>query len=118
MFTPITLDHFQNPRNSGALEGAGVRVEVSNPACGDIMELALQIEGPRIAAARFRVRGCVAAIACGSLLTEMISGRSLAEARDLRREELLAVLGGLPSESQHASHLAMDALAAALRQAG
>jgi nitrogen fixation NifU-like protein len=110
------LDHFEHPRNVGEIEGADAVAEVENPACGDIMRLSLKLEGGRIAQARFRTRGCVPSIACGSALTELLEGKSVAQARALRREELVAAVGGLAPESQHASHLALDALAAALRQ--
>lgn len=110
------LDHFEHPRNVGEIEGADAVAEVENPACGDIMHLSLKVEGGHIAAARFRTRGCVPSIACGSALTELIVGKSVAEARAMRREDLVAAVGGLQNASQHASHLAMDALAAALSQ--
>jgi len=110
------LDHFEHPRNVGEIEGADAVAEVENPACGDIMRLSLKLDGGRIAQARFRTRGCVPSIACGSALTEMLTGKSVPQARALRREDVVAAVGGLENASQHASHLAMDALAAALRQ--
>jgi nitrogen fixation NifU-like protein len=115
-YSPQLLEHFEHPRNVGEVEGADAVAEVENPGCGDIMRLSLKLEGGRIAQARFRTRGCVPSIACGSALTEMLAGKSVAEARALRREELVAAVGGLAPESQHASHLALDALAAALEQ--
>jgi len=115
-YSPQLLDHFEHPRNVGEVEGADAVAEVENPACGDILRLSLKLEGGRIVEARFRTRGCVPSIACGSALTELLQGKSVAEARALRREELVAAVGGLENASQHASHLAMDALAAALRQ--
>lgn len=78
------------------------------------MQLAVKLRDGRIEAARFRTRGCVASIACGSLLTEMLHGRTPAKASAIRREELVAGVGGLSNESMHASHLAMDALKAVL----
>ncbi len=115
MYSPQVLDHFQNPRNAGELPDADVSVQMENPACGDILKLALKVNDGRITAARFKAKGCVPAMACGSLLTEMLVGRSLAQVRQLRREQLVQAIGGLPNESMHASHLAMDALAAALK---
>lgn len=115
-YSPQVLDHFEHPRNVGELPGADASARVENPACGDIMQLWLRVAGGRIAEVRFQTKGCVTSIACGSKLTEMLHGRSLAEARMLRREELAAALGGLTPETTHASHLAMDALAAALKQ--
>ena len=115
-YSPQLLDHFEHPRNVGEVEGADAVAELENPACGDLMRLSLKLEGGRIVQARFRTRGCVPSIACGSALTELLEGKSLAEARALSREELVAAVGGLENASQHASHLALDALAAALVQ--
>ncbi len=74
------------------------------------MKLAVKLSGGRIGEVRFRTRGCVASIAAGSCLTEIIQGMSLAQATALTREQLLETMGGLPSASVHATHLAMDAL--------
>ncbi len=84
------------------------------PACGDILELTMKIADGRIAEIRFRAKGCVAAMACASALTELVRGKTIDEARKLTREELLRAVGGLPRASSHASHLAMDALQAVL----
>lgn len=114
MYSQQVLDHFQNPRGVGELEDATVSVEVQNPACGDLMRLWLRVEDGRVTEARFKAKGCVPSIACGSKLVEMVSGMDVARLRSLRREQLVEELGGLPGASQHASHLAMDALRAAL----
>ena len=116
MYSPQVIEHFEHPRNVGEVEAASATAEVENPACGDIMRLSLRVEGGRIAEARFRTQGCVTAIACGSALTEMLAGRTVAEAAGLRREELVTILGGLSNETMHASHLAMDALRTALQR--
>jgi nitrogen fixation NifU-like protein len=115
-YSGIVLDHFQNPRNTGDLREADAEVRMENPACGDIMTLALTLANGRIDKVRYRVRGCVAAIAAGSCLTELIQDKPLAEAEALTRQQLVDALGGLPNASIHASHLAMDALNAALRK--
>ncbi|HEX2713198.1 MAG TPA: iron-sulfur cluster assembly scaffold protein [Candidatus Acidoferrales bacterium] len=114
MYNPAVLDHFKNPRNAGELPGATATVEVSNPACGDIMELAVRVAGGRIADARFRTRGCVTAIACGSLLTELVRGKTLDEARRITYQQISEALGGLPPATVHGSQLACDALTAVL----
>lgn len=77
--------------------------------------LTLKLEGKRIADIRFRAKGCVPAMACGSAITESVKGRNVDEARQLSREELVQKVGGLAQASAHASHLAMDTLAALLR---
>ena len=116
MYSPQVLDHFEHPRNAGKAAEPDAFVMMENPACGDTLQLTVKMQDGRIAEIRFLARGCVAAMACGSALTELVRGRSLEQAKELRREELLAAVGGLPPASAHASHLAMDALAAALRQ--
>lgn len=114
MYSPQVLDHFEHPRNAGTVADADASVRIENPACGDVLELTVRIVEGRIAEIRFRAKGCVAAMACGSAATELVSGKTVAEARKLGREDVLGAVGGLPAASSHASHLAIDALAAVL----
>jgi nitrogen fixation NifU-like protein len=116
MYSPAMLDHFQNPRNAGELPPPAVTVDVSNPACGDIMRLSLLVEQNQIRDVRFKAKGCVAAIACGSLLTELVQGKSLEDAAQLSAAGIAGGLGGLPPASGHAAVLAEDALKAALKK--
>lgn len=116
MYSPQVLDHFEHPRNAGEVTAPDASVQIENPACGDILKLTLRVINGRIAEIRFLAKGCVPAMACGSLLTELIQGKTVEEARKLRREELVSTIGGVPEASTHASHLAMDALRAALKQ--
>ena len=115
MYSAELLDHFQNPRNAGEVEVPDRAARLENPVCGDILELTLKLEDSRIADIRFRAKGCVPAMACGSAITELAKGKSVEEARQLSREDLARKVGGLPPASEHASHLAMDTLAALLR---
>jgi nitrogen fixation NifU-like protein len=117
MYSAQVLDHFQNPRNAGQVQNPDARVEIENPACGDILELTARIAAGQIAEIRFRAKGCVSAMACGSALTERVAGMSLNDAQRLRREELVEGIGGLPEASQHAAYLAIDALRALLKKA-
>jgi nitrogen fixation protein NifU and related proteins len=110
MYSAQVLDHFQNPRNAGQVQDPDARVEIENPACGDILELTARIAAGQITEIRFRAKGCVSTMACGSALTEMVTGMSLDDAQRLRREELVEGIGGLPEASQHAAYLAIDAL--------
>ena len=114
MYSPQVLDHFEHPRNAGEVTDPQASVQIDNPVCGDILRLTLRIAEGRVSEIRFRAKGCVSAMACASLLTELVSGRTLADARRLRREELTEAIGGLPEASAHASALAIDALRAAL----
>lgn len=112
MYSAAVLDHFQNPRNAGKLEPPAATVSVENPVCGDILELSARVEAGRIAEARFRTRGCVTALACSSLLTELLRGKTLAEARAITPEQLSEQLGGLSQATFHAAQLARDAVLA------
>jgi nitrogen fixation protein NifU and related proteins len=116
MYSAQVLDHFQHPRNPGEVANADSSVQIENPACGDVLKLTLRLVEGRIAEIRFLAQGCVPTMACASLLTELLQERSIAEARQLRREDLVKAIGGLPKASLHASHLAMDALNAALNK--
>jgi len=124
VYSAELLDHFQNPRNAGQVEAPDRTARLENPVCGDILELSVILEKPlettnpdrkRIADIRFRAKGCVPTLACGSAITELVKGRTVAEARNLSREDLIRNVGGLPPASDHASHLAIDTLAALLR---
>jgi nitrogen fixation protein NifU and related proteins len=114
MYSPQVLDHFEHPRNAGTVANADTTARIENPACGDVLELTVKIAEGRIAEIRFRAKGCVAAMACGSAVTELVCGRTVDEAKKLSREDLVRAVGGLPAASTHASHLAMDALAAVM----
>lgn len=114
MYSTAVLDHFKSPRNSGDLPSATATVEVTNPACGDMCQLSARVEDGRIAEARFKTRGCVTSIACGSALTELMQGKSLAELRAITPDQISQLLGGLPPATFHGSQLACDALEALL----
>jgi NifU-like protein involved in Fe-S cluster formation len=116
MYSPQLLDHFQNPRNAGEIADADATADIENPACGDALRLTLKVNDGQIIQAKFKAKGCVAAIASASALTEMLAGSSLVNAKTLRREDVSKAVGGLPQASTHAAQLAIDALAAALRQ--
>jgi nitrogen fixation protein NifU and related proteins len=118
MYSPQLLEHFEHPRNTGVVDAPDASVRIENPACGDVLELTVKADAGRIEEIRFRAKGCVASMACASALTELARGRTLAEARKLSRDELLRAVGGLPAASEHASHLAMDALRAVLDKLG
>jgi len=116
MYSAELLDHFQNPRHPGDVPNADAMVEIENPACGDVLRLTLRIESGRVAEIRFKAKGCVPSMACASVLTELVTGQTLDETRALKRDTVIAAVGGLPQASTHAAQLALDALQAALNQ--
>jgi nitrogen fixation NifU-like protein len=115
MYSAELLDHFEHPRNSGELPDAGAHVRLQNPACGDILELAVKITAGCIAEIRFRAKGCVPAMACASAITELAKGKSIADARSIGKDDVIRAVGNLPPASGHAAQLAVDALRAVLK---
>ena len=111
-------DHIAHPRNAGELPDANANGEETNPICGDRMRLSLKVGGGRIEAARFLAYGCPPTLVCGSVLTEMITGKTVEDAMLLTRKDLLSKLGGLPSRKHHAAALAIETLRAALQSCG
>jgi nitrogen fixation NifU-like protein len=118
MYSEILLDHFQNPRNAGEMREPTAQMELSNPVCGDVLRLAVRIEGGRVREVRFLCRGCTASIACASLLTEKMVGRAIGDLGGITSDEIAAELGGLPPASAHAAQLAGEALAAIVKAVG
>ena len=117
MYSRRLLDHFQNPRNVGDLEPPAVTVEVSNPACGDILRLSVRFENEIAVEARYRVRGCTASIAAGSALTEWLAGKTKSEMTALDTRIIEDAVDGLAAESKHAAILCVDGVKQLLRRA-
>ncbi len=117
VYSEALLDHFQNPRNVGELPVPAVTVEVSNPACGDILRLSVRFENGIVREARYKVRGCTASIAAGSALTEWIAGKTRVELAAFLPAAIDEAVGGLPVESKHAAALCADGVKALLRGA-
>ena len=115
MYSEVFLDHFKNPRNVGELAPPAVTVEISNPACGDILRLSARFEDGRAAEVAYKVRGCTASIASGSALTEWMSGKSRAELAALTAATIESAVGGLIPESKHAAVLCVDGVKALLK---
>ena len=115
MYSSQVLDHFEHPRNAGTVDLPDGVAQVENPVCGDVLRLTAHISQGRISEIKFLAKGCVPVMACASALAEFLEGKPISEALGLKREELVRGLGGLPEASSHASHLAMDALAALVK---
>lgn len=116
MYSPIVIDHFANPRNTGVIEDADAVGEVGNPVCGDMMTFYIKVQNDTIVDVKFQTFGCVAAIAVSSIVSEMAKGKTLEEARQITRKAVAEALGGLPPNKMHCSNLGAEALALAIEQ--
>jgi nitrogen fixation NifU-like protein len=110
------LEHFQNPRHVGQLPPPAITVEVTNPACGDVLRLGARMEAGRVAEVRYQVRGCTASIGAGSALTEWMLGKTAAELSAISPEIIEDALGGLQPASKHAAVLCADGVKRLLRE--
>lgn len=116
MYSQQILDHFHHPRNVGEMDEPTTVAETRNPVCGDVMKLWILACKGKVCEVKFKVQGCIPAVACGSWLTEAISGKAVSEAASITAEQIESGLGGLPAASRHASALAISALKQALKE--
>lgn len=118
LYSSEVMDHFQKPHNMGEIKDPSGVGRVGNPTCGDLMELQIKIVKKNgleyIEDAKFQTFGCGAAIATSSMMTDMIIGKSLTEARQITNQAVTRALGGLPPVKRHCSVLAEEALEKAL----
>lgn len=110
MYSSGVFDHFHNPRNVGEIDKPTAVASATNPVCGDVMKLWIVVRDGKVFEARFKVQGCVPAVACGSWLTEAIKGKAIPELAAISAQKIETGLGGLPAASRHASSLAIAAL--------
>jgi len=115
--SPQVSEHSERPRNYGPLSQFNGHARITGP-CGDTMEFWIQVSEERILEAGFTTTGCGPSRAAGSMATELVIGKPLAEASRIEPADVLAALGGLPDESEHCALLASNTLKAAIRDFG
>jgi nitrogen fixation NifU-like protein len=113
-YSDIVLDHYRNPRNVGEVRGTAAVAQVGDQSTGDVLKISMRIADGRVADARFKAFGCTAAIAAGSMVTTLLLGRSVEEARRLSNRDVVRALGGLPESKMECSVLAEQAIHEAL----
>ena len=115
MCSKTVLDHFSNPRNVGVIEDADGYARVESPVHNDLIDLYIQVKEGKLVDIKYRVRGCVAAIASTSMASEIALGLPLDEAMALTADQVAEALGGLPESKVACSVLAPSALRQAIQ---
>ena len=118
MYNPKTIDHFSHPRNMGELKDFDAKAEGGNPVCGDVVKLWIKLSTSKniIKDIKFKAFGCGACIASSSALTEMVKGKTVAEALKITREDISDHLGGLPEQKMICSNFSIDVLKKTLKE--
>ncbi|MBR2349654.1 MAG: iron-sulfur cluster assembly scaffold protein [Clostridia bacterium] len=114
MYNDRVLEVFANPKNVGEIENASGVGTIGNASCGDIMRVYILVENDVIIDAKFKTFGCAAAIATASVATDMLIGKTIEEALQIKNADVVAYLGGLPPQKIHCSVLAEEAIQAAV----
>lgn len=115
MYNDKVITVFKELKNVGALQGANGIGKVGNSACGDIMKVYLKINDEGVIEdAKFKTFGCVAAIASTSIATEMVKGKTIKEALEVKNSDVIEKLGGLPPQKIHCSIMAEEAIRSAI----
>jgi nitrogen fixation NifU-like protein len=115
-YSETLMDHFQSPRNSRVMDAPDLVGRVGELGRGPFMVLYLRMSGDRVERATFQTYGCGSTIACGSVLTELVAGRSAPECLALTPEDLVAALDGVPEDKLHGPAMAVAALRDALER--
>ncbi|MHC1567026.1 MAG: iron-sulfur cluster assembly scaffold protein [Candidatus Syntropharchaeia archaeon] len=113
IFTERVVEEAYNPKNVGEIENPDGSARITGP-CGDTMQIHLKIKNGKIVDSRFLTDGCGPTIACGSLVTELVKGKTIEEVLRMDENDILEVLGGLPEDNLHCPVLAINTLRAAI----
>ncbi|MDI6725854.1 MAG: iron-sulfur cluster assembly scaffold protein [Smithellaceae bacterium] len=108
-------EHLNNPRNVGKIESPDGIGDGGNPVCGDMMTIMIRVKEEKIDDIRFETRGCGAAIAVSSMVTDLAKGKTIEEAMKITSQLVAEELGGLPKNNLHCANLGVDTLQQAIR---
>jgi len=113
IYSKKVIKEYRNPSNFGFIKNPDASGMIKG-SCGDTMRIDLKIKDEKILKAFFWTDGCGASIACGSIITKMITGKKLQDANNFTNEDVLKALNGLPIEHHHCSTLVIQTLQKAI----
>ncbi|MBZ5521879.1 MAG: iron-sulfur cluster assembly scaffold protein [Acidobacteriia bacterium] len=114
MYSEQVRSHYTNPRNTGRIADPSAEAIIRSPVDSDTVLITMRIENNVIADVKFKCMGCAVAIACSSIATEMVMGRTVEEAMQISKQGVADALGGIPEYKMVCSNLAPDAIRKAL----
>ena len=114
IYSAKVLEHFRRPRNVGTIEDATGVGEIGDPSCGDFLKVYIRVENDIVQDVRYEIRGCPAAIACASAMTELTIGKDLDDAMMIEDDDIVKALDGLPESKLHCSALGAGGLRTAI----
>ena len=114
-YTKEVIEHFLRPKNAGQMENPSGVGMIGDPECGDSLQLFIRVDGERISDVKYLIRGCPAAMAVASALSELAMGKLVEDALFITDDDVVEVLGGLPEIKLHCSNLGASALQLALK---
>ncbi|OGP53901.1 MAG: iron-sulfur cluster assembly scaffold protein [Deltaproteobacteria bacterium RBG_13_52_11] len=112
-YSEKVIEHFKNPRNAGVIDDADGIGEIGDKNCGDLLRVFIKVAQDVVTDVKYQIRGCGAAIACASAMTELAIGKHIEDAMMLSEDDIVEALDGLPEIKLHCSNLG----AAGLRKA-
>ena len=114
-YTKEVMNYFKNPKNMGEMKKPDARGEIISPICGDFLKIMLKIKNNKISDIKFQTYGCAASVASSSVLTELVKGKTISEAKKITNKDVLKVLDGLPFIKLHCADLSLGALKEAIK---
>lgn len=113
-YSDKVLEHFNNPKNVGVIENPDGVGEIGDPNCGDFLRVFIKVDGDTVTDVKYQIRGCPAAVACASAMTELVVGRNLDDAMMVSDSDIVEALDGLPEFKIHCSALGATGLQKAI----
>ena len=114
-YSKEVLEHFLRPKNAGVIDDPSGVGMIGDPDCGDSLQLFIRVDGDRITDVKYLIRGCPAAMAVASALSELAKGKPVEDALFITDDDVVEALGGLPEIKLHCSNLGASALQLALK---
>jgi len=114
LYSEKVLAHYAHPRNSGSVDNPSGKAIVRSPLDSDTVLITLRVENGVIQDVKFKCMGCAVAIACSSMATEMVLGKPVEEAYEIREQDVADALDGIPEYKMRCSNLAPEAIRKAI----